>query len=267
MAEKRKTGTREWCDGYTNCIAGCEHNCRYCYGRANAVRFKRPEGENWGEPILREQAVKNPGIKWYEKGKKKNATVMFPTTHDITPPFVDACIEVMQKVLDRGHNLLVVSKPHPECIQKICEKLEPAWEGDRGRILFRFTIGAMDDDILSYWEPSAPKFSERFESLQLAYEFGKGCFKTSISAEPMLDSPNVVKLFRTFEPFVTDTIWIGKMNRIAQRVEAETEEDKRRIQAIEEGQTDERVMEIYNTLKDEPKVAWKDSFKEVIENA
>ena len=41
MSKKPISGTKEWSVSSVNCITGCEHNCRYCYARANALRFKR----------------------------------------------------------------------------------------------------------------------------------------------------------------------------------------------------------------------------------
>jgi hypothetical protein len=37
-----------------------------------------------------------------------------------------------------------------------------------------------------------------------------------------------------------------------------------RIAEIEQGQTDERIWTIYNSLKDNPKIKWKDSIRKVI---
>ena len=80
-----------------------------------------------------------------------------------------------------------MSKPHLDCIQAICQQF-----GDyREKILFRFTIGACDDTVLSFWEPGAPTYAERMASLQYAYEQG---FQTSVSVEPMLDSANIDQL-------------------------------------------------------------------------
>ena len=101
----------------------------------------------------------------------------------------------------------MVSKPHLECIKRICEELK----GYKDQILFRFTIGACDDSILSYWEPNAPCYDERKQCLIYAYSAG---FKTSVSVEPMLDSANIDTLISDLSPYVTDAIWIGTMNHL-----------------------------------------------------
>jgi len=245
------SGTKEWAVKNINCARGCEHNCRYCYARFNALRFELiDDPEKWETPVINEKAVN----KGYRKAKGR---IMFPTTHDITPLTLEPSVTVLGKLLKSGNEVLVVSKPHYECITRLlAEFLEY-----KDQLIFRFTIGAMDDDVLGYWEPGAPKFSERAKCLMRAYEYG---FKTSVSAEPMMDSENIGKLFYALKPFITDSLWIGKMNRIRQRVKVETDEDKARVATIEAGQTDERIRVIYKELKDEPLVRWKESFKEVL---
>ena len=163
------------------------------------------------------------------------------------------------KLLAAGNQVLIVSKPHVECIKRMCVDFTQY----RQSILFRFTIGALDSAILKFWEPGAPPFEERLASLQHAFDAG---YRTSVSAEPMLDMPHAVELFHRLSPFVTDRVWIGKMNRprncIADWQRIDTE-----IRQIEANQTVERLLAIYKALKDEPKVAWKDTFSAVIKDS
>ena len=248
----RISGTKEWAVANVNCVTGCEHNCRYCYARFQAVeRFHRVASkEEWAEPQVRAHDVK-------KRRHRVDGTVMFPTTHDITPSILEPCVEVLTNLLEAENDVLVVSKPHLECIERICQDFVLY----KAQILFRFTIGAFDDSILGYWEPGAPHFMERFACLKHA--FNKG-YLTSVSVEPMLDSENMVTLFEMLEPFVTDSIWIGKMNKLRQRVEITTDEDERHAVRIEAGQTDDKIWKIYRALKEEPKVKWKESVKEIV---
>ncbi|MGD0516409.1 MAG: radical SAM protein [Thermoguttaceae bacterium] len=248
---KRISGTKEWSVTSVNIILGCAHRCRYCYARADALRRRQiPDGQVWGETYftLREKEV-------HKQRKLVNGTVMFPSTHDIFPEHLDSVLMVIGNILRAGNRILIVSKPHLECIQAICREFEEY----REKILFRFTIGAMDNAILQYWEPGAPGFEERLSCLQHAFTNG---FQTSVSCEPLLDGYNTRALFDALAPYVTDTIWIGKMNGIEYRVEPGT--DQRAIQRVREGQTDENVRGVYAALKDEPKVRWKESYKGVL---
>jgi DNA repair photolyase len=250
---KRISGTLEWAVKNVNCVKGCKHNCRYCYARTRALQLKQiPDAAAWENMEIREHDVK--------KGRKKeNGTVMFPTTHDILPgDILEASVVVLRKLLEAGNNVLIVSKPHLECIDRLCKEFAEY----KNQILFRFTIGAMGYETLKYWEPGAPTFIERLACLQFAFELG---FRTSVSCEPMLDNmPNMVKLFHILQTDSTDSIWMGKMNKVRQRVKVETAEDERQVARIEVSQTDENIWQLYNVLKNEPKIRWKESVKQII---
>ena len=243
-------GTKEWADTTVNCINGCEHRCRYCYAAHRATRFNRCTYEEWGTSFYH---VRPKDIRKSAK-KLDDGTVMFPSSHDVTPRFLDACLEVIMKHLAVGNRMLIVSKPHPECIYTICTKCKDY----KNQILFRFTIGAFDDEILSLWEPGAPSFWKRKECLIHAFHQG---YATSVSCEPMLDGTNVCHLFHSLEEYITHSFWIGKLNDIEKRVHDVPEKE---VQRIIDGQTDERIREIYEELKDQPKIRWKESFKAVL---
>jgi len=248
MSHEQKTGTKEWADTNVNCVRGCTHRCRYCYARAFALRFGRiASAKEWGTTYNSEN--------WTEALKKRSPTkgiVMFPSSHDITLEHLRVCLATARRILQAGNRLLVVSKPQLYCINALMADARLLQRTDN--LTFRFTITADDDRLLRYWEPGAPLFAERLKCLQQAHYRG---FSTSVSIEPMLDSRNIVRLFHTVKPFVTDTIWIGKMNRIRHYVIPGTREKS--IREIEEGQKDERILRIYAALKNEPKVRWKDS--------
>ena len=182
---------------------------------------------------------------------------MFPSSHDITPNNLDACLTVLGNLLAAKNKVLVVSKPHLKCIMAICERFKEFKE----KILFRFTIGACDDRILSFWEPNAPVYNERKESLIHSYESG---FQTSVSVEPMLDAPNIENLISELQSYVTNAIWIGKMNhlgRFGKNGDAILQEE---INKIENGQTDEAIKSIYSSHRNNPVIKWKKEIKKVV---
>lgn len=250
--KKKPTGTREWATTNVNIALGCEHNCRYCYARTNALRFKRIQStDEWPKMVVLKNKIKRP------YGKRKG-TIMFPTTHDITPKILDGSIIVLGKMLKSDNRVLIVSKPHAECIKKICDELESYKE----LILFRFTIGSYDNNILKFWEPNAPRIEERIGALK--YAFDKG-YNTSVSCEPLLgDDP--IRLFYLLKPHVTDSVWLGGLNRHEQRVDktgwGNTEYEF--LHKALETKTRKRVLSYYKELKDEPLVKWKDSFKKIL---
>lgn len=247
---KSRHGTYEWSVKTVNCCTGCSHDCRYCYAKGMALRFKQVTPGQWHQESVRLKDVTR-------RHKKYDGQVMFPSSHDITPGNLEACLTVLDNLLKAGNRVLIVSKPHLDCIKAICEKFKPF----RDRILFRFTIGAQDDEILSFWEPYAPSYAERKASLQLAFNEG---FATSVSVEPMLDSDGIDALICNLSPCVTHSIWIGTMNhlgRLEKHADAVLQEA---IEAVRVGQSDEIIKAIYRQYKNDPMIRWKKEIKNVV---
>lgn len=244
-------GTREWAVAEINCSMGCPHGCRYCYARYDLVERKGAvTSKQWSScrVLADEVSCKRPLYP---------GQVMFPSAHDIIPENLEACLSVLKNLLEAGNKVLVVSKPHLDCIQRLCSELSDA----REQLLFRFTITARDNRILELWEPHAPRFEERKACLE--YAFAKG-FATSVSVEPMLDTADVAAMTRELLPFITDSIWLGKMNRIERRVACESREMQKEIERIEQGQNDARLLQLYHELRSIPQVRWKESVKKVV---
>jgi DNA repair photolyase len=257
LKEKRQSvtktvgnGTQEWSVKSINCCSGCSHDCRYCYAKERAIRCKQLTASQWPLERIRPKDVTMPH-------KKYDGQVMFPSSHDITPNNLNACLTVLGNLLDSGNRVLVVSKPHLECIKAICER----FEAFKDRILYRFTIGAYDDQILAYWETNAPVYDERKASLIHAHESG---FQTSISVEPMLDARNIDTLISELMPYVTNAIWIGKMNHLGRFGKDADPAMQAAIDKIRGDQTDSAIKSIYNRHRDNPMIKWKKEIKKVV---
>lgn len=251
----QKTGTREWAEETRNLYAGCKHDCRYCYARANALRFGRIQSAaHWTNMSLSKNAFNLATSK-----NTKPRRIMFPSTHDLFPEHLDVIIvSALKTWLAQGNQILIVTKPHLEVVKRLCCELKPAHK----QIIFRFTIGSMNNEVLSFWEPGAPTYEERYESLCFAHASG---FETSVSCEPYLDN-KIYDLVEAVSLFVTDTIWIGKMNRIGRRVNADDWTNKERafLHRVFDAQTNEFINDLYNRLKDRQQIRWKDSIKKVL---
>jgi len=184
---------------------------------------------------------------------------MFPTTHDITPQNKDYCIAFLQNLLDAGNKVLIVTKPHLEVVQELCARFIEF----RNNILFRFTIGSCNTGTLNFWEPNAPSYEERIDALKYAYDNG---YNTSVSCEPMLDR-FTTQLINELSPFVTDSIWLGKPNRLITRLKANGFTDTETLYRAEELialMSDDWIWELYETYKKNPKIKWKESVKKVL---
>jgi DNA repair photolyase len=141
----------------------------------------------------------------------------------------------------------------------MCDKLVEFKE----KILFRFTIGSADSAVLKFWEPNAPSFEERLASLKWAY--GQG-FSTSVSCEPMLDD-NIAAVVDAVSPFVTESIWIGKANRLKSQLSLNGYRDVETIRRAEEllsWQSDDNILKLYYQFKNHPLIQWKDSIRTVL---
>ena len=164
----------------------------------------------------------------------------------------------MEKLVKAGNELLIVSKPHIECIRPICRALE----GFKDRVLFRFTIGSTQNDVLRWWEPGAPPFEERLESLRLAHSEG---FATSVSGEPMLDG-QPQRLVEAVDPYVSDSVWLGKANQLLSYMAMNhcSVADTERARALLATHSDEFIRGIYRELSGNSKMRWKDSVKKIL---
>jgi DNA repair photolyase len=252
MDKKAVHGTGEWAAGNVNIQLGCEHDCKYCYAKQNAIRFKRATVDSWREPTLSEKAVN-------KCFGRRRGVLMVPSTHDVTAGNVEHYVKLLKRILEAGNRVLVVSKPHLECVKKMCEELKDY----REQILYRFTIGSADDDVLGYWEPGAPLFEERYRSLKWAYDKG---FETSVSCEPMLDG-NIEAVIEKVRPYVTDAIWLGRANRLRSVLAINCpgdDEARRRADALIKTWNDTAVRDLYERFKNDQKIKWKDSIKKLV---
>ncbi len=246
-------GTKEWSDFSYNICLGCEHDCLYCYAKAQRCRFdeavRLPGG--WAKQKL------NPNRSRLGEEVGPKGVVMFPTSHDITPQFLEESLRTIKNLLE-CNQVLIVSKPHLEVIRRLCQELRAV----RTKVMFRFTIGALDKALCAYWEPGAPSPQERLVCLRHAYEEG---FQTSVSVEPMLASrEETLRLVAEVSPCVTDSVWIGKMQRIPQKHNTHVAGFAEAVALIKSQQSDAEILALVKRLKNNAKVQWKDSIKEVI---
>ncbi|MGD0279699.1 MAG: radical SAM protein [Smithella sp.] len=256
MNDKPAFGTKEWASKNENLIKGCSNDCKYCYAKAMTIQHKKNTQEEWKNEIVNQGKLR--------KGfRKYDGRIMFPSSHDITPEHLYDCMTFLSHILKSGNNVLVVSKPHLICIKPICDYLKEY----KDNILFRFTIGSADSNVLKFWEPNAPDFDERLKSLKYAYSAG---YQTSVSCEPMLDD-KIDQVIVKVLPYVTETIWIGKPNKLNERLSINGFKNDQVTMEAARGLmqlfSDEYILELYDRYRNNPKIMWKDSIKKVVERA
>lgn len=242
-------GTKEWAPFNFNFMSGCSNDCVYCYAKDMAIRFKRKTPDTWKT----EEPVEMSGKSY----SRKSGEIMVPSSHDITPGNIETAMEVLDKLLSSGNNLLLVTKPNFTCTKRIVD----TFEDRKAQLIFRFTIGSADSAVLKLWEPGAPSFEERLESLKYAFEKG---YSTSISCEPLLDE-HFDDLYEKVSPYVNGSIWVGKMNSAVKRVRDNTagKFDMDKVKELVDSQSDGKILKLFEKYKDNPKIEWKESIKKV----
>jgi len=184
---------------------------------------------------------------------------MFPTAHDITENNLEDCLSVLKKMLIVGNDLLIVSKPCPGCVERLCSELSRY----KDKIVFRYSIGSVNDAVLGFWEPGAPVYHDRLESLKYAHKQG---FETSVSCEPMLDGA-IDDVITDVRPYVTDSIWLGKANRLRQIIPFNCPGDAAALRRAEELmalQSEDNIRALYARYQQDPLIKWKDSIKSIV---
>lgn len=263
MSEERRKpavfGTKEWAKHSADISFGCPHGCKYCYACAEAVRSgnaKTPD--DW-----RKASVHSPaGVARLQRllGTPDTGRIMFPAHHDIVPSNFSLCVAALDVMLRHGNEVLIVTKPHLGLVTEMCQ----IFDAYRDKILWRLTIGTIDEEVATFWEPNAPVPLERVRVLQQLFDNG---WRTSISCEPMLDN-FVEDVVTACGAAVTDAIWIGLPNFLPERLlangYAEDSIEMTKARDLLAALSPERVKEIYAKYKDDEHVRWKESIKQIV---
>lgn len=248
-------GVSEWAPYSYNIGTGCVCDCVYGYCCGITIDMARKDGK----VFLRTDWPKEQIKPWKVNiDQQVDDWVMFPSMHDISEKYLPYYIRTLENILKAGNRVLITTKARLLSIQAICSRFPQYKE----QILFRITIGSMNANVCKFWEPGAPSPQERMEALQYACQNG---FQTSVSAEPMLESyKEAITLYETLVPYLTDTIWFGKMSEINKRVDMSNPAYARAAAMIEEFQSDQNIRQLYIALKGRPKIMWKDSVRDVV---
>jgi hypothetical protein len=190
--------------------------------------------------------------------RHRRGIVMFPTAHDITLPILDACCSTIYDNIILKNKMLICSKPRWNCMREVFNTCFQHKE----LVELRFTIGSLNDDALSFWEPGAPTIEERFECLKQAKKWN---FYTSVSVEPMLEPWDVENIINKIGRYVNGQIWIGLLRKPEQRVNIGTDEDgELRLKELTEFYKTNEMKDIFNKVSGYPNVMLKDSARKML---
>jgi DNA repair photolyase len=119
--QERKTGTREWAEETRNLYVGCRHDCKYCYARANALRFGRIESaDQWTNMSINKNAATYMNQSKNTIRARNPRRIMFPSTHDLFPEHLDVVTGALKSWLESENQVLIVTKPHCDVVKHLC---------------------------------------------------------------------------------------------------------------------------------------------------
>lgn len=168
-------------DYAVNCYSGCQHGCRYCYGRF-ATRFNHP-GEEWGSFV--DAKVNAPEVLEREARRKRTGTVFVSSVCDGWQPaeaeygLTRRCLQIL---LRHGFPLHILTKS--SLIRRDFDILTR-----RPCVELGVTLTTMDEDLRRLVEPRASPTHER----------------TAVLREAKLRSVTTYAFLGPFLPGVTDS--------------------------------------------------------------
>ena len=261
---KSKTGTGEWCTHEADVGVGCENNCRYCYAACTAHRFR----DSWGMPRDQWHNYRHR-LDWVEKilnSRLNGATVMFPTKHDFNCHNWQDAAKCIKHMINSGNRVLMVTKGGKWADSVITWLVENDYLRNPTEFELRVTITGFFATC-KFWEPGA----SRTERLDTLHEANDRSIRTSVSCEPLLEAETICDrhdIIRLSLHSCTGDVWVGKLRNLNQRVDLSkvtNGQHARYIAPLIEMQTDENILRLVDAFKNEPRVKWKDSIREVIE--
>jgi DNA repair photolyase len=232
-----------------NLVNGCRYNCKYCQARVDALVAGTKTAATWADEEIDPTIAKR-------QIQKESRVYVFPAAHDLHRDNLEAALSLLIKILAAGNRVVITTKPYFEAVRKICEELAhyKTW------ILFQFSIGSINSQVLKYWEPGAPDFNERFEALKWAFYSG---FYTSVICEPILDN-HVENLIEEALPYVNGAVWLGGSPALPEIIKQDpdfNEELAFRTRQLLEWQSRENLWNVYQKYLKNPQIKWnKNSF-------
>jgi len=283
-------GTYEWCDETYNSHEGCKNACLNCYARNLAWQKKFVFWENYDKAEIHRKT------KWIKTWRRKadGFWFMYPSMHDTFEETAADAIKVIGNMLKANGNVLWVTKPRYEVVKKVLEKFSnyqvSAFDEPRNylqgqpHIKIRMSISTNNDEEIAFFEENAPKYDEREKSLILAHEMGAD---VGTSCEPWYkpvlnngDDPTekFIEWVRHLLQYVTDELWIGKMNYIPTengkakegiyelRGTPLTDEQIEKFRELEGLYKLENILRIVDEFHGDPKIRFKESIKKAMIN-
>lgn len=235
-------------------LARCKHGCRYCYVISidNHYKFARREADIEEIIPLDEKKIK----KRWRKPRNGEKIIFFPSTHDIFVEMMESYVAVVTKIINAGHEIMYVTKPHIDGTLKFIELFPPEL---KEYIHVWITISTDDNDIIRRFEKHTPLIEERIECIQLLMDAG---FNVNIMCEPYLSDPTM--FLDKFIPMINGIIAIGPVNYSRNIVMfKDLNENKEMLAYLDSLATNDMTIKIMEYMRDKENIFPK---KDLIKN-
>jgi DNA repair photolyase len=258
------SGTKEFAEKNVNCITGCSNNCRYCYAKQMALRYKRITSEDQWKVMTENPRICSKGycnIK-FEKTQKR---IMFPTSHDLKMEMWNYWFPVLLELIKSDNKILIVTKADSEVINKFTSYFACTNLGSYKKNLeFRITITGTDEGVRKFWEPGAPDYLDRLLAVKILKE---NHFKTSVLIEPLLTLTPLDIVTRVYD--LVSEIWIGTMNHVT-RSNFTSENDLKFFDQVQVTKDPKFLFNLKKQLEQfekgkGDKIRWKDSIRQIFD--
>ena len=194
---------REYAALAINIYKGCQHGCRYCFGKRRMSEEQKADSDS--NP--------NPKAHFLEKLEYKAAKMESKETPEILLSFLGDVYQPaeMDLKLTRGALEILVENALPFTVltkggTRACRDFDLLVEGG-GR--FGTSLVWMDQEQADHWEPGAASIVDRISAIQLAHDRN---ILTWVSVEPVIEPLEALKVIKELHPIV-DHWKIGKINR------------------------------------------------------
>ena len=209
---------REYAALACNIYKGCQHACRYCYGKRRLSPSGKADYDSNPNPKLHfleklkykaeelfsEKALAglNNDIDNWRRGK--DGEILLSFLGDVYQP------AEMELMLTRGALEILIENELPFTIltkggSRACRDFDLL---EQGNARFGTTLIFMDQKKADYWEPGAASIKDRIEAIREAHERN---IVTWVSLEPVIDPAEAMRVVYELHTIV-DHWKIGKIN-------------------------------------------------------
>ena len=196
---------REYSPLALNIYTGCDHGCKYCYGKLMW------QGKNWTTPRLRDLKGLEREVERLDKDKQVLLCFMGDPYCHLESENMQTR-KVLELFLDYQVPTAILTKGGKRCLRDLDLFL------DFEAVKVGATLTLIEEKDSLDWESNAALPGDRIETLRILHEQG---IMTWVSLEPVIDPEQTLDLIDRTHEFV-DHYKVGKMNHYKSGIDWKT---------------------------------------------